>query len=114
LAQRAEGGRLPEKIQDLQLTDEQEARIADIRMEYRPKIQEAAKDLATVVKEEVEKARAVLSPEQKTKLEAFKEERREQRGVGLAEQIAHLRELDLTDAETAQFAEIRKEYRPKI
>jgi Spy/CpxP family protein refolding chaperone len=68
----------------------------------------------TVVKEEEEKARAVLTPEQKTKLEAFKEERQERRAEGLAERIAHLRELDLTDAEMAQFADIRKEYRPKI
>jgi Spy/CpxP family protein refolding chaperone len=114
LAQREDGGRPSERTQDLQLTDEQEAKIADIRKEYRPKVQEAAKDLAAVAKEEVEKAHAVLTPEQKTKVEAFKEERRERRAEGLAERIAHLRELDLTDAERAQFAEIRKEYRPKI
>jgi Spy/CpxP family protein refolding chaperone len=114
LAQREDRGRLVERIQDLQLTDEQEAKIADIRKEYRPKVQEAAKDLVAVVKDEVEKAQAVLTPEQKTKLEASKEERRERRPEGLAERIAHLRELDLTDAETAQFADIRKEYRPKI
>jgi Spy/CpxP family protein refolding chaperone len=113
LAQRADGGRLSERIQDLQLTDEQEAKIADIRKECRPKVQEAAKDLAALVKEEVEKAQAVLTPEQKTKAEAFQEERQERR-EGLAERIAHLQELDLTDAEKAQFAEIRKEYRPKI
>jgi Spy/CpxP family protein refolding chaperone len=114
LAQPAAGGRLSERIQDLQLTDDQEAKIADIRKEYRPKVQEAAKELGTVVKEEVEKAQAVLTPEQKTKVEAFKEEREERRGEGLTERIAHLRELDLTDAEKAQVAEIRKEYRPKI
>jgi Spy/CpxP family protein refolding chaperone len=114
LAQRADGGRLSERIQDLQLTDEQEAKIADIRKEYRPKVQEAGKELVTVLKEEVEKARAVLTPEQKTKLEAFKEERQEGRAESLAEHISHLRELDLTDAEMAQLAEIRKECRPKI
>jgi Spy/CpxP family protein refolding chaperone len=103
-----------ERLQDLNLTDEQETRIADIRNEYRPKVQEAAKGLAALVKDEVEKARAVLNPEQRTKLEAFKEERGERRAAGLAERIAHLRELDLTDAERAQLAEIRKEYRPKI
>jgi Spy/CpxP family protein refolding chaperone len=113
-AQREDGGGLSERIQDLQLTDEQEAKIADIRKECRPKVQEAGKDLMTVVKEEEEKARAVLTPEQKTKLEAFKEERQERRAEGPAQRIAHLRELDLTDAEMAQFADIRKEYRPKI
>ena len=114
LAQREDGGRLSERVQDLQLTDDQEAKIADIRKECRPKVQEAGKDLMTVVKEEEEKARAVLTPEQRTKLEEFKEERQERRAEGLAQRIAHLRELDLTDAEKAQFAEIRKEYRPKI
>jgi Spy/CpxP family protein refolding chaperone len=114
LAQREEGGRLSERIQDLQLTDEQEAKIADIRKEYRPKVQEAGKELMAVVKDEMEKAHAALTPEQKTKLEAFKEERQERRGEGLAERIAHLQELDVTDAEKAQFAAIRQEFRPKM
>ena len=114
LAQREDGSRLSERMQDLQLTDDQEAKIADIRKEYRTKVQEAGKDLAAIVKEEVEKAHGVLTPEQKTKLEAFKEERQEHRAEGLAERIAHLQELDLTDAEMAKIAEIRKEYRPRI
>jgi Spy/CpxP family protein refolding chaperone len=105
---------LAERIQDLNLTDEQEAKIGEIRKEYRPKVQEAAKDLAGMVKEEVEKVRAVLTPEQKTKLEAAKEERQERGHEGLAARIAHLRELDLTDAEKAKIADIRKEYRPRI
>ena len=37
-------------IQDLNLTDAQEEKIADIRKEYRPKIQEAAKALNALVK----------------------------------------------------------------
>jgi len=103
-----------ERIQDLNLTDAQEAKIADIRKEYRPKVQAAAKDLTGLVKEEVEKVRAVLTPEQKKKLEEFKEERKELRAERLAEAIAHLEELDLTDAEVAKIMEIRKEYHPKI
>jgi Spy/CpxP family protein refolding chaperone len=113
-AQQPAAGGLAERIQDLNLTDEQEARIADIRKEYRPKVQEAAKDLATVVKEEVEKARGVLSDEQKTKLAATKEERPERRAERLAERIAHLEQLDLTDGERAKITAIREEYRPKI
>jgi len=101
-------------IQDLNLTDDQEAKIADIRKEYRPKVQEAGKELAAVVKEEMEKVRDVLTPEQKTKLAAFKEERQENREEHLSERIAHLRELDLTDDEMAKIAEIRKEFRPKV
>ena len=77
-------------------------------------MQEAAKELGTVVKDEVDKARAVLTPEQRTKLAAEKEERKEFRAERLAERIAHVEELDLTDDEVAKFAEIRKEYRPKV
>jgi Spy/CpxP family protein refolding chaperone len=105
---------LVERIQDLKLTDEQEAKIAEIRKEYRPKVQEAEKDLAAAVKEEVEKVRGVLTTEQKTKLEAAKEERKERRPERLCERIAHLRQLDLTDAEETKMAEIRKEFRPRI
>jgi Spy/CpxP family protein refolding chaperone len=103
-----------ERIQDLNLTDAQEAKIADIRKEYRPKVLDAAKDLAGLVKEEVEKVRGVLTPEQQKKLAEFKEERKELRAERLAEAIAHLEELDLTDAEVAKIMEIRKEFHPKI
>jgi Spy/CpxP family protein refolding chaperone len=116
-AQQPAAGGLVERIQDLNLTDEQEAKIADIRQEYRPRVQEAAKDLATLVKGEVEKARGVLTDEQKTRLAALKEERPERperRAERLAERIAHLEQLDLTDAETAKITAIREEYRPKI
>jgi Spy/CpxP family protein refolding chaperone len=113
-AEEQKPGSLAARIQDLSLTDEQEAKIADIRKEYRPKVQEAAKDLAGIVKEEMDKVQAVLTPEQKTKLEAAKEERQERRSEGLAQRIAHLEELDLTEGERAKIADIRKEYRPKI
>jgi Spy/CpxP family protein refolding chaperone len=103
-----------ERIQDLQLTDAQEAKIADIRKEYRTKVQEAAKGLSTLVKEEVEKVEGVLTPEQKKKLAEFKEERKELRAERLSERIAHVEELDLTDAEVAKILEIRKECRPRI
>jgi Spy/CpxP family protein refolding chaperone len=108
------GGALAARVQDLNLTDEQEAKIAEIRKEFRPKVQEAGKELAAVVKEEVEKVRGVLTPEQKTKLEAAKEERQQRRAEGLTERIAHLGELDLTDTEITKIEDIRKEYRPKI
>jgi Spy/CpxP family protein refolding chaperone len=103
-----------ERMQDLKLTDEQEAKIAEIRNEFHPKIQEAAKELATVAKAEVDKIRATLSPEQRGVLDAMKEERREHRAGSLAERVAHLHDLDLTDAEIAQIAAIRKEFNPKI
>jgi len=106
--------RMAERMADLNLTDEQETKIADVNKENRPKIREAAKELAAVVKEEVEKVREVLTSEQKEKLTALKEERGERRIEGLAARIAHLRDLDPTDAELAQFKEIREEYRPRV
>jgi Spy/CpxP family protein refolding chaperone len=102
------------KIQELKLTDAQEAKIADIRKEFRPKVQEAAKELATVAKEEMSKIQAVLTPEQKETLQATKQQRKERREEGLAERLAHLKELDLTEAERTKIAEIRKECHPRI
>jgi Spy/CpxP family protein refolding chaperone len=103
-----------ERIQDLNLTDEQETKIADIVKEYRPKNEEAVKDLTSVVKDEVEKVRAVLTAEQREKLDSLKEERKEHREDCLAHRIAHLKELDLTDDELTKIGEIRTDFRPKI
>jgi Spy/CpxP family protein refolding chaperone len=108
------GEGLAERIQDLNLTDEQEAKIADIQKESQPKVQEAAKELAEIVKQEEDKVRAVLTPEQTEKLKTLKEERKERRHDGLAGRIAHLKDLDLTDAEMSQIDDIQKESRPKI
>jgi Spy/CpxP family protein refolding chaperone len=106
--------RLVEMIQDLNLTDEQEAKIADIQKQLRPKVQEAAKELETVVKEEMQKVQGVLTPAQKEKLETLKEERKTEALEGLSCRVAHLKELDLTDAELSKIDDIRKEFRPKI
>jgi Spy/CpxP family protein refolding chaperone len=105
---------LVERIQDLNLTAEQEAKIANIRKEYRSKVQDAAKSLTGTVKEEEDKIRAVLTPEQQDKVKAMKEERAEHRGECLAHALTNLKELDLTDAEMAKIGEIRKEFHPKI
>jgi Spy/CpxP family protein refolding chaperone len=105
---------LGERLQDLNLTDEQEAKIADIRKECRPEVEKAAKELTAVVQEEVDKIRKILTAEQQEKLRAMREERRGQRFEGLCERVAHLRELDLSDGEVAKIAEIRKEFRPRI
>ena len=105
---------LVEKIQDLQLTDAQEAKIADIRKECRPKVQEAAKELDALVKEEVEKIRDVLTAEQKQKLQELREERKEHRQQCVAHTIASLKEMDLTEAEMTKIGDIRDEYRPKM
>jgi Spy/CpxP family protein refolding chaperone len=77
-------------------------------------VRESAKALATLVKEEKDKIMAVLTPQQKTKLATFKEERAELRHERLAERLSHLKELDLTDDEMAKIAAIRKESHPKL
>ncbi len=107
-------GFLVEKIQDLNLTAEQEKRIEDIQKECKPKVQEAAHAVTALVQEEVGKIHAVLSPEQNRRLRAFREERRESRIEGVAQLFAHVNELELTNAEMAQIGSIRREYRPKI
>jgi len=105
---------LVERIQDLNLTDEQEAKIAQIQNASRPKVQAAAQQLSAVVKEELDKAMAVLTPEQKEKLAAQREDRKEYRAEGLCERLARLQELDLSDAEIAQIEAVRKECRPAL
>jgi Spy/CpxP family protein refolding chaperone len=113
IAEDAPGGPA-ERIQDLKLTDEQEAKIGDVMKECRPKVQDAVKELVTCARDEVEKVRAVLTPDQKEKLQAMKDERKEMRAERLAERIAHMEELDLTDNEVEKITAIREEYRPKI
>jgi Spy/CpxP family protein refolding chaperone len=108
------GEGIAERIQDLNLTDQQEAKIADIRKEFRPKVQEATKELAGIANEELDKIRAVLTAEQKQKLQAMKEERPDRREECLAHAIANLKDVDVTDAEMTKIGEIRKEFRPKI
>jgi Spy/CpxP family protein refolding chaperone len=103
---------LVERIQELNLPDEQEAKITSIQNECRPKIQAAAQELAAITTEEVDKVMAVLTPAQKEKLAALRDERKELRAEGLSEKIARFQELDLSDAEIAQIEAIRKETRP--
>jgi Spy/CpxP family protein refolding chaperone len=106
--------RLAERLQDLNVTDDQEAKITDIRKEYRTKVVEAAKELVSFGKEEEEKVRAVLTAQQKAKLADLKDDRKENREECLAHAMAHLRELDLTEAEMTKIGQIREEYRPRI
>ena len=103
-----------ETIQDLNLTDEQEAKIADIMKDFKSKNGEALKELTSNTKEEMEKVNAVLTPEQRDKLATLKEERKEARHECLAHRIANLKELDLTEDELNKIEDIRKEFRPKI
>src|SRR5689334_20603330 len=100
-------------IQDIDLTDDQEAKISAIRKEYRSKNEENAKELKNLAREEVDQIQNVLTPEQRSKIKEMVEERREFKAECLAHKLAALRELDLTESEMQKIAEIRKEYRPK-
>jgi Spy/CpxP family protein refolding chaperone len=101
-------------IQDIDLTDEQEARIAAIRKEYGPKIKDEAKELKELATEELDKIRNVFTPEQRQKVQQIIAERKEFKVESLAHTLANLKELDLTEAELKKIAEIRKEYRPRM
>jgi len=114
LCAEGEAGALVERIQDLNLTDEQESKIAEIRKECGPDVQKAIKELTAVVKEEVEKVHGVLTPEQKEKLTTLKEERKELRTDRLTGRIAHLKELGLSETEMTKIEEINKEFEPKF
>jgi len=105
---------LAERVQDLNLTDEQETKIADIRKECRPKVQAAGRALADVVREEVEEIRTVLNPAQKRMIQVLRDELSARRSDSLSERFAHLGELDLTDDEMMKIGDIRDEFRPKI
>jgi Spy/CpxP family protein refolding chaperone len=107
------GEGLAERMQDLDLTDAQEAKVAELRKEYQPKVRDAAKGLAALVKQEVDKIRDVLTPEQQAMVKKMKEKRAEFRGERLGERIAHLKELDLTDSELAKIQEIHKDCHAK-
>jgi Spy/CpxP family protein refolding chaperone len=92
-----------EIMASLNLTDEQ-----------KQKVRGCCKEVHSAVKEELEKMREVLTPEQQAQLGEFKEERREHARDRMAGMIAHARDLNLTDEQKTQIAEIRKEFRPRI
>jgi Spy/CpxP family protein refolding chaperone len=101
-------------VQDIELTDEQEAKIAAIRKEYASKIKEDAKQLKTLANEQLDKIRGVFTPEQRAKIQSIIAERKNFQEESLAHTLANLKELDLTQAELAKIREIRREFRPKM
>jgi Spy/CpxP family protein refolding chaperone len=92
-----------EVVEALKLTDEQKT-----------KVQAVCKEVGELVREQMEKMRDVLSAEQKEKLEELKDERKDRVRDRMAHRIANFKELNLTEDQKAQIADIRKEYRPKV
>src|SRR5262249_50237873 len=92
-----------EVLESLKLTDAQKDKATAV-----------AKQTSALVREELEKARDVLTASQREKLQDLKGERREQVRDRMAHRIANLKGLNLTDEQKTKLAEIRNEYRPKI
>jgi len=101
-------------IQDLYLTDEQVAKIGDIAKACRPKVEEAGKEVASAVREELEKVHGALTPEQKEKVLAQKDERAGHQFDGLVARIAYLSDLDLTDHEFSVIEGMQRQSRPRL
>jgi Spy/CpxP family protein refolding chaperone len=113
-AENGQARRLVVAIQDIDLTDKEEAQIAAIRKEYRETNEDGAKELKQLAADEVYRIRALFTLEQLPKIRTIITERREFKEESLAHSLAGLKDLDLTEAELAKIAEIRKEYRPKM
>jgi Spy/CpxP family protein refolding chaperone len=77
-------------------------------------VQAVGKEVAPLVREEIEQIRDVLSAEQKEKLQDLKEERPERVRDRLAHRIANLNDLNLSEDQKTRIADIRKDYRPKV
>jgi Spy/CpxP family protein refolding chaperone len=97
------GKRRTEVLTSLKLTDDQKTKVETV-----------CKEVGTLVRSEMEKIRDVLTEGQKETLQEFGKERRERVRDRRAHRIAHLKELNLTDTQLTQIAEIRKEYRPRV
>jgi len=92
-----------EVLEAIKLTDEQ-----------KEKVQNVCKEVTTLVREEMEKIRDVLTAEQKEKLQDLKDETKERARDRMAHRIANLKDLNLTEDQKTQIADIRKEFRPKV
>jgi Spy/CpxP family protein refolding chaperone len=147
-------------LKDLDLTDDEMTKIKEIRSEFRPKFEKAAKslegllsdqqkkareeglkagmkrkeilaslkltadqtqkietvakELGSLVRDEAEKVRDVLTASQKEQLGELKDERREHVRDRMAHHLTNLKDLNLNDEQKSKLAAIRKEYRPRI
>jgi Spy/CpxP family protein refolding chaperone len=97
------GKKRKEILESYKLTDDQKEKVAAV-----------AKELGTLVREEAEKVRDVLSASQKEQLQELKGERKEHVRDRMAHRVANLKDLNLTDEQKTKLADIRKEFRPKI
>jgi Spy/CpxP family protein refolding chaperone len=86
----------------------------NLTADQKEKVQAVCKEVATLVREELEQIRDVLSAEQKEKLQDLKEERKDRVRDRTAHRIANLSDLNLSEDQKTRIADIRKDYRPKV
>src|SRR5262249_42344734 len=92
-----------EALQSLNLTSAQKTELENV-----------GKQLKDLVGNEVAKIQAVLTEGQRETLQGLRSERKELVRDRLAEQIANLRDLNLTPQQKDSLMQIRQEFRPKI
>src|SRR5262249_8683498 len=78
------------------------------------KVEAVCKEVRTLVREELEKMRDVLTEGQREQVQDFRDERKEHVRDRMAHAIMNAKNLDLTAEQKTQLANIRKEYRPKV
>lgn len=97
------GKKRGEVLASLNLTPEQKEKAGAV-----------GNELKTLVREELEKIRDVLTEGQKEALAEFKDERQERVRDRMAHRIANLKDLELTQEQMTKLTEIRKEFRPQV
>jgi Spy/CpxP family protein refolding chaperone len=86
----------------------------NLTAEQKEKLETIGKELAGLLKEEMEKIQAVLTEGQEEKLQEIKDERPDRVRDRVCHRIANAQDLNLTNEQKNQIADIRKEYRPKV
>ena len=86
----------------------------NLTADQKEKAESVCKEVAGLVREEMEKVRGVLTSEQQEKLAEFKDERKDRARDRFASRVANAQELNLTDEQKTKIQDIRKEFRPKV
>src|SRR5262249_9094532 len=93
------GKKRSEIIASLNLTDAQ-----------KEKLETVGKEVVGLLKEEMEKIKDVLTESQQEKLQEFKDERADRVRDRICHRIANEQDLNLTNEQKTQIADIRKEF----
>jgi Spy/CpxP family protein refolding chaperone len=77
-------------------------------------VEAACKEVSTVVRDELEKIKDVLTSGQQAKLAELRDERKEHVRDQMAHRIENFKDLNLTGEQKTKIAEVRQEFRPRI